>query len=326
MRCLLPNVTRRNPGHRRSTRGRPLPIKTRALPIETPRRAHDRPFNPRRAFADDQRTHSRRGDSGTAIRATSSLPSAAAGAGRLPRRHRPPPPRGSHAVGGRGRLGCRSRRGATSGFAPRLIARARGSAMTGSRPSVTARPHALASVATRSRAVAATHTMASAWRRAGAGARPNVPAPTPSGAAARARGAPRRASARRAKRSCVTNPPRPPRVAALSLAGRSARPMLAHRRAWGLRARSRRSFAVRSRATAGPRPRVPTLRPDRRPARAPRPPAHPPAHPRARADRTRVPPTSDPPDPSSPPPLPRDQLDPSTNANIFRRFRRVVLF
>ena len=209
MRCLLPNVTRRNPGH----------VDRRAVGLC--RSKHARSRSRRRAERTTgllipvarslrRRTHSRRGDSGTAIRATSSLPSAAAGAGHSPRRHRPPPPRGSHAVGGRGRLAMSIATWSTPRVRPRRWSRARAGRRSGSpRPSVSASGH-VASVATRSRRRRRDATVvASAWRRAGAGARPGSRRrPRAPRRGEDARGAPRRASARRVLR-CVP-PPRPP--------------------------------------------------------------------------------------------------------------------
>lgn len=259
------------PGSRRSTRGRPLPIKTRALPIETPRRAHDRPFNPRRAFAEkkdalDAAIRGRRFARRRRCRLLPPVPAILLDA-------IAPPLRAvrTRSVGAGGSR-CRSRRGAPRGFAPRRWSRARaGRRSRGLRARRSRRPDALASVATRSRRRRRDATVvASAWRRAGAGARP--------GSRRRPR-APRRGEGRarcassceRTTRAAVRPPLRAlPRVAALSLAGRSARPIspIGGR---GVCAPDRDdSAAVRSRATAGPRPRVPTrLRPDRRPARTP---------------------------------------------------------
>ena len=284
---------------RRSTRGRPLPIKTRALPIETPRRAHDRPFNPRRAFAEkkdalDAAIRGRRFARRRRCRLLPPVPAILLDA-------IAPPLRAvrTRSVGAGGSR-CRSRRGAPRGFAPRRWSRARaGRRSRGLRARRSRRPRALASVAaTRSRRRRRDATVvASAWRRAGAGARP--------GSRRRPR-APRRGEGRarcassceRTTRAAVRPPLRAlPRVAALSLAGRSARPIspLGGR---GVCAPDRDdSAAVRSLA------RTPTPSPDgaSAPIASPRARPLPPAHPARRGPRPQPPPSPTP--PLTPPPL-----------------------
>ena len=264
------------PGSRRSTRGRPLPIKTRALPIETPRRAHDRPFNPRRAFAEkkdalDAAIRGRRFARRRRCRLLPPVPAILLDA-------IAPPLRAvrTRSVGAGGSR-CRSRRGTPRGFAPRRWSRARaGRRSRGLRARRSRRPDALASVATRSRRRRRDATVASAWRRAGAGARP--------GSRRRPR-APRRGEGRarcassceRTTRAAVRPPLRAlPRVAALSLAVWSARPIspLGGR---GVCAPDRDdSAAVRSLA------RTPTPSPDAPPPRSP-------PSPKPRVDRRRRP-------------------------------------
>ena len=313
MRCLLPNVTRRNPGHvdRRAvglcrskharSRSRRRAERTTGLLIPVARSLRRRTHSTRR-FGD--------GDSRDVVAAVccrrcrpfsstpSPPPSARFARGRWARAARDVDrdvehPAGSPRGGGRARAGRRSR---------------------GLRARRSRRPDE-ASVATRSRRRRRDATVvASAWRRAGAGARP--------GSRRRPR-APRRGEGRarcassceRTTRAAVRPPLRAlPRVAALSLAGRSARP---------IRPSAGVGFA-RPIATMPPsaRARPPDPDPESRRASAPiaapraRPPSRaPPPTPR-RGPRPRPPPPT-PPDPSSPPPLPRDRSTRHTNANIF---------
>lgn len=306
---------------RRSTRGRPLPIKTRALPIETPRRAHDRPFNPRRAFAEkkdalDAAIRGRRFARRRRCRLLPPVPAILLDA------IAPPPPRGSHAVGGRGRLAMSIATWSTPRVRPAaVVARARGSAIPGSpRPSVSAssriglgRGDALASPSPRRDRGGLGLAARGRWGAS------RVPAPTPSAAPRRGTRAVRLVV--RAHDACcgASSPPRPPPRRRLIPRGPERAPNLAPRRAWGLRARSRR-FRRRPLARADPDPESRRrLRPDRLPARTP------PSSRAPRAPRTApaTPPLPDPsPDPSAPPPLPRDRStrrkrDTLTRANIF---------
>ena len=284
---------------RRSTRGRPLPIKTRALPIETPRRAHDRPFNPRRAFAEkkdalDAAIRGRRFARRRRCRLLPPVPAILLDA------IAPPPPRGSHAVGGRGRLAMSIATWSTPRVRPAaVVARARGSAIPGSpRPSVSAssriglgRGDALASPSPRRDRGGLGLAARGRWGAS------RVPAPTPSAAPRRGTRAVRLVV--RAHDACcgASSPPRPPPRRRLIPRGPERAPNLAPRRAWGLRARSRR-FRRRPLARADPDPES---RRASAPIAAPRARPLPPAHPARRGPRPQPPPSPTP--PLTPPPL-----------------------